>query len=313
MLLKGERLERKALADRLKIKLATVDRYLAEIRAELPLMVTEQGKRCFYALERTGFGRELTLAEALAATFGAAFAGVFQGTQYEDELRDLRSRLIAHQSEVQQRQFGNVERKLLVLSQQAELLGGRDEDFDTVLDCVLKQRPFRANYESFDGEPGQLTLRPYSLVIAAGHVYVLASEPSKDFHTYRFVRLHQIEALSETFPYPPLKVYNPSKIFRHSFGIFFDLPPKKVRLRFGKRWASFLRTHRWHHSQKVATAPGDAVLVTLKVGICPELQRWVLGFGEDVEVLAPKTLRDNVRQASRRLHQIYSPIEKQMR
>jgi hypothetical protein len=34
--------------------------------------------------------------------------------------------------------------------------------------------------------------------------------------------------------------------------------------------------------------------VKLRVGICPELEAWILSFGEQAEVIAPKELRDRV-------------------
>jgi predicted DNA-binding transcriptional regulator YafY len=38
-----------------------------------------------------------------------------------------------------------------------------------------------------------------------------------------------------------------------------------------------------------------------------EITRWILGYGGDVEVLGPESLRDAVAEAGRRMAAIYSP------
>jgi hypothetical protein len=36
--------------------------------------------------------------------------------------------------------------------------------------------------------------------------------------------------------------------------------------------------------------------MTLRVPLSPELRRWILGYGKDVEVLEPKSLREDIRR-----------------
>ena len=36
--------------------------------------------------------------------------------------------------------------------------------------------------------------------------------------------------------------------------------------------------------------------MTLRVPVSPELRRWILGYGKDVEVLGPKSLREDIRR-----------------
>lgn len=102
-----------------------------------------------------------------------------------------------------------------------------------------------------------------------------------------------------------------------SFGVFSGLAAERVRLRFTPAVAALVRERTWHPSQAfaetAATAADDdgddrgngggdgGVELTLEVGVSPELERWVLGWGDDVEVLAPAALRAAVRGRARRL------------
>ena len=59
-----------------------------------------------------------------------------------------------------------------------------------------------------------------------------------------------------------------------------------VELKLHKQWTTYAQSHRWHDSQKVEVA-ADHVIVRVHVRVCPELEAWILGFGEEAEVLAP--------------------------
>src|SRR5882724_5680373 len=298
-LLDGEQLDRRELGRRLQARLATADRYLRDIKSTLPIAVTREGRTRRYALDLSGVNRKPTLAEAIAASFGAGFAGVFQGTRYRADLQELREHIIRSLHEQKQSHFQHIGRKLIVLSQQAELLDGRDEDFDTVLDCVLRQRVLLGRYQRFTGREEHLRLKPYSIVIAGGHLYVVAPNATGDLHPFRFVRFREVEASDESFIYPKVRSYDPSALFKDSFGVFLNLPVARVRLRFEKRWSPFLLTHRWHHSQRASEGPNGGIVISLKVRACPELERWVPSFGDEVEVLAPSELRLRVAQRAR--------------
>ena len=67
--------------------------------------------------------------------------------------------------------------------------------------------------------------------------------------------------------------------------------PQKVILKFNVRHAPYVKTKPLHHSQQ--TLKDDDKGLTIRIDVIPnfELEREILGFGENVEVLAPKTLK----------------------
>ncbi len=112
-------------------------------------------------------------------------------------------------------------------------------------------------------------------------------------HPYRFARIQAVDVLDDTFSYPSRTEYDPQQVFRDSFGIFLDLPVQDVELRLDKQWATYAQSHRWHDSQVVEVVDGG-VRLQLRVRVCPELESWILGFGEQAEVLAPVSLREKI-------------------
>jgi predicted DNA-binding transcriptional regulator YafY len=111
----------------------------------------------------------------------------------------------------------------------------------------------------------------------------------------RFSRITSLETTASRFSYPTKAEYDPDAIFRDSLGIFIagDPAPIRVQFRLDQTWSHYAQYHRWHASQQVQKEPGG-VVVTLTVRHCHELEQFLLGFGQHVEILSPASLKDAV-------------------
>ncbi len=102
----------------------------------------------------------------------------------------------------------------------------------------------------------------------------------------------------------PSKVeYDPEHVFARSFGIFVQeaQAAAHVELMLDSRWAAQVKRHRWHRSQRVRATGGE-------VCICPGVESWVLGFGEEAEVLRPRWLRDKIAGRVESLRRRYPAV-----
>ena len=79
----------------------------------------------------------------------------------------------------------------------------------------------------------------------------------------------------------------------------------EVRLRFSAAVAPRVRESVWHHSQTLADTTDGGCELSMRVGGIKEVRAWVLGWGADVEVLAPPALRDDVHDHARRMMERY--------
>lgn len=290
-LIDGERLDRYEVARRYKVQPQTAHRQLTTIREVLPIVVEKDGRRNVYTFNRKEFEETPSVAEALAASFGAGFAKMFRGTTYERQLREIRERIVRRLGSARQEQFRHIGRKLMVLSHQETLLDDRQGILDDVLEGLLKQKVLKVSYEHFEGDREELDLTPYSLVVSSGWLYVVSPNAQGKLHPFRFARLLSAEVTATTFDYPSGGEYDPEALFRDSFGVFLNLPVQDVRLLVDDRWRSFLRTHRWHPSQVMRPLASGGVEVCFRVRVCRELKAWILSLGPEVEVLEPEELR----------------------
>jgi hypothetical protein len=69
----------------------------------------------------------------------------------------------------------------------------------------------------------------------------------------------------------------------------------------------------WHPTQSIEDLADGGVLLKMSVASMMELGRWVRGWGDKAEVLAPASLREELRQESLRLARLYSESPKQPR
>jgi predicted DNA-binding transcriptional regulator YafY len=74
-----------------------------------------------------------------------------------------------------------------------------------------------------------------------------------------------------------------------------DGPAQTVRLRFAPHAARYVREKVWHPTQKLRDHKDGSLTLTFRVNHLLEVKRWVLSFGADCEVLAPKQLQLDIR------------------
>lgn len=270
------------------------------------MTVRNRGRAKLYRIvSKRGEPEAPTLGEAIAASFGASMAPLFEGSSYSRSMRDALKRVIS--STRRNHWFDNGDRKFVFLPRGGELALDHDDGvLDDIIQAVLESRPMRARYRLFEGAARTLHLRPLSILIHEHQLYLLADDEAGQLKSYRLSRLAQVNLKKRAFEYPTRASYDPRRLFRDSLGIFFgdEFPVSRVRVRLSSRWRLYAETHRWHRSQHVIH-DGDGVVVTMRVHCCPELEQWVLSFGEHAEVLAPTRLRNAVAQRAEATAAIY--------
>lgn len=302
-LVRGHPLDRQAVSKLLEMTPAAADRFVRGMTEHWPELSEEHGdgKRVI-RWSRSGVVPDSV---AVAACFGASLSRLFEGSSYESGLREARQRVVAHVRKP--RLFEHFDRKFhfaqgggeMMLPDNAGLL-------DEVVDAVLRRNFVSMTYRRFSGATETLRLKPLSIVVYDHQLYVIGRDEKAVDHPFRFSRIVEVDREDATFAYPSKAEYDPDQLFADSFGVFIgaEHPVRNVELKLRSKWSTFVEHHRWHRTQKVVHV-GDHVLVRLRVRVCPELEAWILGFGEQAEVVAPRELRAAMRSRIRFMSQIY--------
>jgi hypothetical protein len=291
-LLRGREHDRHSLAERLGVQPPMADK-LMNAAARLPGVVDKrEGRRRTIKMDPSAIAAAPPYPTAVAACFGSSLWPLFEGTNYQEGIREAFRDVIGRTK--RRAVFRDIDRKFWFLRRGGEVaLLDRSPLLDEMLEAVLRHQVVSARYTRFDGTSQDLRLEPLSIVVHDHQLYVVARDADGALHPYRFSRFHDVEVLDDTFEYPARSEYDPGQVFRDSFGVFLDLPVRDVEVKLAKRWITYAQSHRWHDSQTVRVA-SDHVGVRMRVRVCPELEAWILGFGEDAEVVGPRELRERI-------------------
>jgi len=304
MLLSGRDLTRSEATALLGVRVAAVDRQLEAIGRHVPLVRERRKGQVHVRIDRskiTGGAERVPIATMIAACVGASLAKLFEGTTYEKGMHDL-VHYVSREA-VHPERFQDSRRQFVFLVRGGEkALPEKEDVLEEVVDALQRRRGLQLRYRDFVGARKSMRIEPLSLAVYDHQLYVIGRPRGGPTHAYRFSRIETAEAVGGTFPYPDKDSYDPERVFADSFGIIVDdkYPIEQIEMSLAPRWASFVRSHRWHRSQESFVRSGR-VHVRLRVRICPELVSWILGFGPEARVIGPPRLKRQIGRLAQRM------------
>jgi predicted DNA-binding transcriptional regulator YafY len=143
--------------------------------------------------------------------------------------------------------------------------------------------------------PRRATVRPYLLEpsLQTHALYLIGfDEGRKGLRTFKIERIRTAALTPRTFE-PPDPAATTTAL-RAAWDIIADQEPVDVVLRFAPRVASRVHEATWHPTQSVATDADGSLRWRATVSGTIEIRLWILAWGDDVEVLEPRSLRTDV-------------------
>ena len=179
--------------------------------------------------------------------------------------------------------------------------------YDAILDALAERIQLRIWYRD-DSAGAQQTskLSLYRLVLARGVWFVVGrSTFHRQVCTFRIPWIDRAIPTNDPYTIPPR--FNLERFLGMAWGMERGKDRYEVWLRFSARAAPEIREAVWHRSQRIAELPDRRVDLHLVIDGLDEILGWVLGFGDQVEVLAPPTLRQRVEAVAVRVARIHVP------
>ncbi len=175
--------------------------------------------------------------------------------------------------------------------------------------AVLEQRRVIIAYQPPPAEtPKEHTLDPYQLYFKRRAMYLDAYCPAtQDYRVFRLNRVSDVRATGIGFTRHA--DYNFTERHKHSFSVFVGNTVQRVRVRFNKERAPYIREACWHHSQQFMDEADGGLLFEVEVHEPREVGWWVLQWGADAEVLEPESLRQELRKTAERLARLYAKAQ----
>lgn len=177
---------------------------------------------------------------------------------------------------------------------------------EVVYEALLKERQMRIAYQSRGSETVKSwVVHPLGMVIRDAITYLVVT--IFDYQDIRQLVLHRIQSAQilrerrNDLTGFNLETYVQSEAFR----IPLNQKPVRIVLKFQKEAALHLFETSLSPDQVLKEDGGDVVFKAT-VPDTKELHWWILGFGDQVEVLKPKSLRQEFQKIAARLHARYA-------
>ena len=179
---------------------------------------------------------------------------------------------------------------------------------DVVYRALMERGRFKVRYRRrYEKKTVVYTVNPLGLVIKEGISYLVCT--LKDYQDLKQLALHRMQSASLTNePAKRIKGFNLDTYIEQESGFAYLVSKNqlKLKVRFENAAAFHLQESRLSADQKLKQVGKDHVQLTATVADSSEIRWWLLGFGDQVEVLGPKKLRNEFIATAKNLHDHYS-------
>lgn len=298
-----------ALAQSLGVTQRTVFRDLDALReAGVPLIFDEAEQRyripSNYYLPPTNF----TPHEALALLVLCYELGATRGLPFQSSARQAALKLESNLPARLRSFVADVADAVRIRLPPAVDAPEREGTYRGLIDAIAARRPVRIRYQSLtEWSEISTKLQPYQLLFSRRSWYVVGrSSLHREVRTFSLLRIRALEPLDETFT-PPAR-FSMDRYLRNAWHLIPEPgPDRRVVVRFEKMVAQNVAEVLWHKTQRLEWLADGRLRFEVTVSGLNEIGWWILGYGDQAEVLEPQELRDQLHQRARNMAARYEP------
>jgi len=242
-------------------------------------------------------GIVLSVTEAISLYFARQLLSPLTGTMLADGLESVIDKIQSMLRASALDHFAELGEVILVRSAGQTDYSRHKETIRLVSEAVRNSRVLQITYRAvWRGEKYTVAIHPYGIVYFEGDLYVVAySERSRAVRVFKLTRILDTELMAGRFRRPA--DFSLEGYFHGSFGIMQPGRETEVIVEFDESAAALIEERRWHPSQTLRRGANGRIVATYRLGNTVEFKRWVLGFGPHARVVAPPSLRQEVRDA----------------
>ena len=177
-----------------------------------------------------------------------------------------------------------------------------------VLQALREHKVLNMTYLSFERDtPTSHELMPYAVKLFHLRWYVIGKITSREgILIFSMDRIQSLTITEQKYKYP--KSFNVHDYYRNSFGIIIEsgVECERVRLKVMNNQAKYFRSLPLHPSQKEVETTPDYAVFEYHLKPTYDFEQEILSHREDVEVLEPLSLRNNIKESIRKMADLYN-------
>lgn len=169
-----------------------------------------------------------------------------------------------------------------------------DNIFSQLHKAITKKRRVSLLYHSlFERQTIETELCPYHIMYNRRAWYVIGfSHLHKSIRTFKLNRIRKLDLLNRRFiEGDKFDLY---EYLSRAWAMIPEGRIYNVKLRFLPKVAENVAEVQWHNTQKTTRNSDGSAIMEFRVDGLGEISWWILGYGDQVQVLAPKILREKI-------------------
>jgi predicted DNA-binding transcriptional regulator YafY len=182
------------------------------------------------------------------------------------------------------------------------------ENLYGLLHAIKNNFQIMFDYQKFwEEESHQRFVEPYALKEFKSRWYIIAKDnKDKTVKSFALDRLTHLDISNRKFDFP--KNYNIEESYRYCFGIISpnDEEPQDILLSFDPYQGKYIKTLPLHETQQVIIDNEKELQVKLKLCVTHDLLMELLSYGDNVKVLQPKSLAEEIKLAHQKAFKQYA-------
>lgn len=189
-----------------------------------------------------------------------------------------------------------------------EKIPSGEKYLSTIIEAMKESKVLEMTYKKFqDDEPRTYDVAPYCVKVYKQRWYMLAKPTDRkaSLHIYALDRIHLLQQTRQDFKLP--EKFNADNYFADWFGIVHDeqYEPCTIRLKVWAKQRNYFNTLPLHHSQKEVETHEDWSIFEYRMAPTWDLEQELLQYNDNVEVLEPQSLRDQMIEHAGNILELY--------
>jgi len=181
------------------------------------------------------------------------------------------------------------------------------ELLSTITTAMKKGYTLMMTYDGYSADKKYTKeVQPHALKKFKQRWYVIViTVPEGNRRSYALDRISRLEMTDNKYKFD--KTFDVIGAFTNSYGMYSteNQKPQKIKLKLNQNGRNYMRSLPLHHSQKETETKDDYSIFTLR--LCPSFDfiQALLDFEDQLEVLEPKSLREEVKEVIRKMGEVY--------
>ncbi|WP_072723536.1 helix-turn-helix transcriptional regulator [Tepidibacter thalassicus] len=182
-----------------------------------------------------------------------------------------------------------------------------EEDKQKIKDiniAVITRKKVYMKYYSLNSGLNERIIHPYGLYQYKGDMYLAAyCEKRKNIIDFKICRIKEYHVLDTKF-----KIQNNfswKEYMKNCIGIYKDREEIELELKIKYPLSYIVSEKIWVDNQEIIENEDKSIIFKAKMRGITEIKSWILSMGSSVEVIKPKSLRDEIKEEVKEIQEIY--------